>query len=330
MKITEIRINRMNAPRRELKTQPRRQPWAADAEVRWRSISRAADSLGLEIPPELTLRIGDLELPVVATITGFPADFGFQTAVGPQVLVRAGTLDRAGLLGFGSLVRYETFLAVADEEAGCTLGSRFLVEQHPEKVRAGYALGEVGGVGTQIELIAVPGAAEQAMTRKQLLDEVETELGELVRREERRAVDEYRPTKVEGGGLTRSPLAGFPAEAYILGYFQNNPDGTIQTPLVDDAGQVPDAVRQRVRQLESINAVFNRRKLVASVPQAPAPSPQTPKKSEVAQKQEQIAKYEQQLLTVKKNEEYQGDRISSRRERGLFSPSAADGLCYTE
>jgi acetylornithine deacetylase/succinyl-diaminopimelate desuccinylase-like protein len=35
--------------------------------------------------------------------------------------------------------------AVADEEAGCTHGSRFLVEQHPEKVRAGYALGEVGG-----------------------------------------------------------------------------------------------------------------------------------------------------------------------------------------
>lgn len=34
-------------------------------------------------------------------------------------------------------------------------------------------LGEVGGVGTQIELVAVPGAADQAMTRKQLLDEVD-------------------------------------------------------------------------------------------------------------------------------------------------------------
>jgi L-rhamnonate dehydratase len=33
MKITEIRINRLNAPRRELKTKPRRPPWAADAEV---------------------------------------------------------------------------------------------------------------------------------------------------------------------------------------------------------------------------------------------------------------------------------------------------------
>lgn len=34
-------------------------------------------------------------------------------------------------------------------------------------------LGETGGVGTQIELIAVPGAPDQAMTRKQLLDEVD-------------------------------------------------------------------------------------------------------------------------------------------------------------
>ena len=33
MNITDIRILQLNAPQRELKTQPRRQPWAADAEV---------------------------------------------------------------------------------------------------------------------------------------------------------------------------------------------------------------------------------------------------------------------------------------------------------
>ncbi|MBA3458237.1 MAG: M20/M25/M40 family metallo-hydrolase [Deltaproteobacteria bacterium] len=37
------------------------------------------------------------------------------------------------------------FAAVADEEAGCDLGSRFLVEHHRSKVEAEYALGEVGG-----------------------------------------------------------------------------------------------------------------------------------------------------------------------------------------
>ncbi len=43
------------------------------------------------------------------------------------------------------LARDVIFAAVADEEAGCDHGSRFLVEQHPELVRAEYALGESGG-----------------------------------------------------------------------------------------------------------------------------------------------------------------------------------------
>ena len=42
------------------------------------------------------------------------------------------------------------FAAVADEEAGCDLGSRFLVEQHRSKVEAEYALGEVGGFSLHI------------------------------------------------------------------------------------------------------------------------------------------------------------------------------------
>ncbi|HUS30333.1 MAG TPA: M20/M25/M40 family metallo-hydrolase [Kofleriaceae bacterium] len=37
------------------------------------------------------------------------------------------------------------FAAVADEEAGCDLGSRFLVERHKSKVEAEYAIGESGG-----------------------------------------------------------------------------------------------------------------------------------------------------------------------------------------
>ena len=37
------------------------------------------------------------------------------------------------------------FAAVADEEAGCDLGARFLVEEHRGAIEAEYALGEVGG-----------------------------------------------------------------------------------------------------------------------------------------------------------------------------------------
>jgi len=36
------------------------------------------------------------------------------------------------------------FAAVADEEAGCALGSTYLVDDHPEEVRAEYMIGEVG------------------------------------------------------------------------------------------------------------------------------------------------------------------------------------------
>jgi acetylornithine deacetylase/succinyl-diaminopimelate desuccinylase-like protein len=44
-----------------------------------------------------------------------------------------------------TLERDLIFAAVADEEAGCTYGSKFLVEEHPEHVKAEYLIGEVGG-----------------------------------------------------------------------------------------------------------------------------------------------------------------------------------------
>jgi acetylornithine deacetylase/succinyl-diaminopimelate desuccinylase-like protein len=44
-----------------------------------------------------------------------------------------------------ALRRDVIFAAVADEEAGCDLGSRFLVEEHRALVEAEYAIGESGG-----------------------------------------------------------------------------------------------------------------------------------------------------------------------------------------
>ncbi len=44
-----------------------------------------------------------------------------------------------------TLKRDVIFAAVADEEAGCDFGSRFLVNEHADEVRAEYALGEIGG-----------------------------------------------------------------------------------------------------------------------------------------------------------------------------------------
>jgi len=52
-----------------------------------------------------------------------------------------GLLARLGV----PLARDLKLAAVADEEAGCAFGSAWLVDHHPDKVRAGHALGEVGG-----------------------------------------------------------------------------------------------------------------------------------------------------------------------------------------
>jgi len=52
-----------------------------------------------------------------------------------------GRLSREGR----RLRRDVIFAGVADEEAGCDNGSRFLVDNHPDWVRAEYAVGEAGG-----------------------------------------------------------------------------------------------------------------------------------------------------------------------------------------
>jgi acetylornithine deacetylase/succinyl-diaminopimelate desuccinylase-like protein len=52
-----------------------------------------------------------------------------------------GLLARLGV----PLARELKLAAVADEEAGCAAGSQWLVDHHPDVVRAGHAIGEVGG-----------------------------------------------------------------------------------------------------------------------------------------------------------------------------------------
>jgi acetylornithine deacetylase/succinyl-diaminopimelate desuccinylase-like protein len=52
-----------------------------------------------------------------------------------------GLLARLGV----PLARELKLAAVADEEAGCAAGSAWLVDHHPDEVRAGHAIGEVGG-----------------------------------------------------------------------------------------------------------------------------------------------------------------------------------------
>lgn len=88
-----------------------------------------------------------------------------------------------------------------------------------------------------------------------LFDRMESELALLIQKEEAREVDDY--TYKTSGTLD-------PREAYILGYFQNNPDGGFQTPLVKDLSRIPPEKAWLVAKLRDINRIFNEKRAEAS------------------------------------------------------------------
>ena len=96
-----------------------------------------------------------------------------------------------------------------------------------------------------------------------LFDQMEEELAYLVLKEEGRPVDQYRyiyipPGQIPGSeGLSRSPLSTPPKESYILGYMQNNPDGSLQTPLAENKKDIPPEHNAVVAQLNEVNELFN-------------------------------------------------------------------------
>ena len=103
-----------------------------------------------------------------------------------------------------------------------------------------------------------------------IYDEIERALAVIVQREEARGIDEYNyrifppgQTPNTGPG-DLSPISKPPEKGFILGYFQNNPDGTFQTPLVKNTKKIPEDRRHLVKQLKDINAVFNRKRVTGT------------------------------------------------------------------
>lgn len=102
-----------------------------------------------------------------------------------------------------------------------------------------------------------------------LFDEIERELSTLVEREEGRAVDEYgywiSPPEAPLTDLRRSPLSQLPPEPYITGYLQNNPDGSFQTPVMEN-NRIQAGDRQVIAdQLKDFNQKFNRKRLAGDL-----------------------------------------------------------------
>ena len=95
--------------------------------------------------------------------------------------------------------------------------------------------------------------AEEAATlgffAEALFDEMEATAAALVRREEARPVDAYAAPPATAPDALRE----LPAEEFIRGYFQNNPDGSLQTPH-----QAPGPeLASRLAELADANRRFN-------------------------------------------------------------------------
>ena len=91
-------------------------------------------------------------------------------------------------------------------------------------------------VARALESIDQEEAMRHGVVASRVFDEVERELTELIEREEDRSFLEYTYLYVPEGqlpgttGLSLSPLAQAPAEGYVLGHFQIDPDGVLQLP----------------------------------------------------------------------------------------------------
>lgn len=108
-----------------------------------------------------------------------------------------------------------------------------------------------------------------------LFERMEEELAELIRKEEARAVDDYTyPRKQDPAAWTPTPFPDAKTDdaAYILGYLQNNPDGSFQTPLFRNPRTASSDPRDRARVLRDVNDVFNRKRsaVVTEAPLKPA------------------------------------------------------------
>ncbi len=111
-----------------------------------------------------------------------------------------------------------------------------------------------------------------------LFDEMEQSLAVVVQREEGRAIDEYNylmspeDRSKESTGRSRSPLSNLPQDNFILGYFQNNPNGSFQTPTVESGKVVQADRRVLVDQLKNANLSFNQKRVTVTDEITPAPS----------------------------------------------------------
>lgn len=109
-----------------------------------------------------------------------------------------------------------------------------------------------------------------------LFNQIEDELAVIIIEEENRAVDEYNYTISTPGSSTDmqpSPLSYAPKKPFILGYLQNNPDGSFQTPLLDKHQSLDAKQTLLLSQLRETNRIFNHKRFTGTDRITPTPAP---------------------------------------------------------
>ncbi len=161
--------------------------------------------------------------------------------------------------------------------------------------------------------------AEEAATlsffAEALFDEMQASAAGLIRREEGRPIDAYTDSAA-------SDLSGLPAEGFIRGYFQNNPDGSFQTPHQNAARA---DLSPRVVELEETNRVFNRKRAEGTDrirPEAADAAPDEKRKDSAG-----FAGRYMDLSGSQRSKGYLGDR-QSRLE--TVTPGQASSLAKSE
>jgi signal transduction histidine kinase len=158
-----------------------------------------------------------------------------------------------------------------------------------------------------------------------IFDEMEKELTAVVLKEEGRAVDEYNyksilPNLVSGAAeAVPSPLSRLPEQDYILGYFQNNPDGSFQTPLIETGKTIPRDRAAVISQLKDTNRIFNQKRLTAS---GAVRTAQT--KTPITQEQKEITGFADKYLDL--SESQKAKSYLGRKEKRVEKITIAQAL----
>src|SRR5690606_11171891 len=88
--------------------------WQRLAEPRIALAERAVlDQLGASVGD--SVRLGEAWFDIRGILTDLPPELSFRNAAGPRIYIGAAALDRARLIRFGSIARFEAYLHVPDD-----------------------------------------------------------------------------------------------------------------------------------------------------------------------------------------------------------------------